>query len=101
MFKGSEQCFDKTQTVVQDAPKEECTLEPQRTCEHVTKLVPKLEPSEECVDVPKEVCTRFDNVFLEIGFIFINFNVKTTEPIRTFYLLNLTGVSSGMENRCA
>ena len=58
MFKGSEQCFDKTQTVVQDAPKEECTLEPQRTCEHVTKLVPKLEPSEECVDVPKEVCTK-------------------------------------------
>ena len=99
MFKGSEQCFDKTQTVVQDAPKEECTLEPQRTCEHVTKLVPKLEPSEECVDVPKEVCTRFDNVFLEIGFIhfLLNFNVKTAEPIRTYYLLNLTGVSSGME----
>ena len=34
------------------------TLEPQRTCKHVTKLVPKLEPVEECVDVPKEVCTR-------------------------------------------
>jgi len=55
---GAEQCFDKTQTIVQDAPKEECTLEPQRTCAHVTKLVPKLEPTEECVDVPKEVCTR-------------------------------------------
>jgi len=55
---GAEECFDKTQTVVQDAPKEECSLEPQRTCAHVTKLVPKLEPSEECVDVPKEVCTR-------------------------------------------
>ena len=51
-------CYDKTQTVVQDAPKEECALEPQRTCAHVTKLVPKLEPDEECVDVPKEVCTR-------------------------------------------
>merc|ERR1739840_66645 len=38
--------------------KEQCTLEPQRTCKHVTKLVPKLEPTEECVDVPKEVCTR-------------------------------------------
>merc|ERR1711936_560244 len=50
--------YDKTQTVVQDAPKEQCTLEPQRTCKHVTKLVPKLEPTEECVDVPKEVCTR-------------------------------------------
>ena len=55
---GAEECFDKTQTVVQDAPKEECSLEPQRTCAHVTKLVPKLEPTEECVDVPKEVCTR-------------------------------------------
>merc|ERR1739846_263929 len=30
----------------------------QRTCKHVTKLVPKLSPVEECVDVPKEVCTR-------------------------------------------
>jgi len=55
---GAETCYDKTQTVVQDAPKEECSLEPQRTCGHVTKLVPKLEPTEECVDVPKEVCTR-------------------------------------------
>jgi len=55
---GQEECFDKVQTVVQDAPKEQCTLEPQRTCKHVTKLVPKLEPKEECVDVPKEVCTR-------------------------------------------
>merc|ERR1712112_189903 len=55
---GEEECYDKVQTVVQDAPKEQCTLEPQRTCKHVTKLVPKLEPTEECVDVPKEVCTR-------------------------------------------
>jgi len=55
---GSEICYDKTSTIVQDAPKEECSLEPQRTCAHVTKLVPKLSPTEECVDVPKEVCTR-------------------------------------------
>jgi len=55
---GEEECYDKTQTVVQDSPKEQCSLEPQRTCKHVTKLVPKLEPTEECVDVPKEVCTR-------------------------------------------
>jgi len=55
---GREECFDKVQTVVQDAPKEQCTLEPQRTCKHVTKLVPKLEPKELCIDVPKEVCTR-------------------------------------------
>jgi len=58
---GAEECFDKVQTVVQDAPKEQCSLEPQRTCKHVTKLVPKLEPTEECVDVPKEVCTRSRN----------------------------------------
>merc|ERR1712172_148041 len=50
---GAEECYDKVHTVVQDAPKEQCTLEPQRTCKHVTKLVPKLEPTEECVDVPK------------------------------------------------
>merc|ERR1712025_403893 len=55
---GKEECYDKTQTVVQDAPKEECNLEPQRTCKYVTKLVPKLTPTEECTDVPKEVCTR-------------------------------------------
>ena len=55
---GPEECYDKQQTIVQDAPKEECSLEPQRTCKHVTKLVPKLTPTEECVDVPKEVCTR-------------------------------------------
>merc|ERR1712021_74306 len=55
---GDEECYDKTQTIVQDQPKEECSLEPQRTCKHVTKLVPKLSPTEECVDVPKEVCTR-------------------------------------------
>jgi len=55
---GPEECYDKLQTVVQDAPKENCNLEPQRTCKHVTKLVPKLTPTEECVDVPKEVCTR-------------------------------------------
>ena len=54
----AEVCRDKTQTIVQDKPNEECSLEPQRTCAHVTKLVPKLSPTEECVDVPKEVCTR-------------------------------------------
>merc|ERR1712079_925937 len=55
---GAEECYDKVQTVVGDSPREQCSLEPQRTCKHVTKLVPKLTPTEECVDVPKEVCTR-------------------------------------------
>ena len=55
---GSEECYDKVKTIVQDIPKEHCSLEPQRTCKHVTKLVPQLQPKEECVDVPKEVCNR-------------------------------------------
>jgi len=55
---GDEVCHDKDQTIVQQKPNEQCTLEPQQTCKYVTKLVPKLEPTEECVDVPKEVCTR-------------------------------------------
>ena len=29
---GPEECFDKTETVVQEVPEEECTLEPQREC---------------------------------------------------------------------
>ena len=44
--------------VVQEVPEEQCTLEPQRECKQVTKLVPLLKPAEECVDIPKEVCVR-------------------------------------------
>ena len=33
-------------------------MEPQRSCKHVTKLVPHLKPHEDCVDIPKEVCVR-------------------------------------------
>jgi len=55
---GPEICHDEVKTVVTDIPEEVCDLQPRRTCEHVTKLVPKLSPSEECVDVPKEVCTK-------------------------------------------
>jgi hypothetical protein len=55
---GREQCFDKKETVVQEVPEEQCTLEPQRECKQVTKLVPLLKPTEECVDIPKEVCVR-------------------------------------------
>lgn len=39
-------------------PEEQCTLEPQKECKQVTKLVPLLKPAEECVDIPKEVCVR-------------------------------------------
>lgn len=53
-----EECYDKTETVVQEVPEETCNLEPQKTCKFVTKLVPLLKPAEECVDIPKEVCSR-------------------------------------------
>ena len=39
---GKETCQEKTQTLVQDKPEESCNLDPQRTCKHVTKLVPEL-----------------------------------------------------------
>ena len=55
---GVPECFDKVETIIQEVPEETCDLNPQKTCKHVTKLVPKLQPSEECVDVPKEVCQR-------------------------------------------
>merc|ERR1711973_229020 len=55
---GPRECHEKIVTLVQDIPKETCDLEPQRTCKHVTKLVPRLQPKVECVDVPKEVCTK-------------------------------------------
>jgi len=55
---GVEQCYEKTQTVIGDKPEETCSLDPQRTCKHVTKLVPKLVEVENCFDVPKEVCVR-------------------------------------------
>lgn len=55
---GPEECFDKKETIVQEVPEENCNLEPQRSCKHVTKLVPLLKPQEECVDIPKEVCSR-------------------------------------------
>lgn len=55
---GPEICHDETKTVVTDIPNEVCDLQPQRSCEHVTKLVPKLSPVEECSDVPKEICTK-------------------------------------------
>ena len=44
--------------VITEVPEEQCTLEPQKECKQVTKLVPLLKPAEECVDIPKEVCVR-------------------------------------------
>merc|ERR1712087_179819 len=55
---GEPECYEKTVTVVQDIPRETCDLQPEKTCKHVTKLVPQLKSKLECVDVPKEVCTK-------------------------------------------
>jgi len=55
---GPEECFEKSETVITEVPEETCNLEPQKSCKHVTKLVPLLKPAEECVDIPKEVCSR-------------------------------------------
>lgn len=55
---GPEECFDKKETVVTEVPEETCSLEPQKSCKFVTKLVPLLKPQQECVDIPKEVCSR-------------------------------------------
>ena len=53
---GVEECHDEVKTVVGDNPEETCSLDPQTTCKHVTKLVPALKEVENCFDVPKEVC---------------------------------------------
>ena len=50
--------FSTQVTIAGEKPEEACSLEPQRVCKHVTKLVPQLKEHENCYDVPKEVCTR-------------------------------------------
>merc|ERR1711962_153988 len=55
---GPVECRTETRTIPGEKPEEVCSLEPLRSCKHVTKLVPQLEPHESCTDVPKEVCTR-------------------------------------------
>merc|ERR1719458_2201485 len=47
-----------TKEKCEDWPRQECTLEPVKTCKHITRLVPKLVEVQECVDVPKEICNR-------------------------------------------
>jgi len=55
---GPEECHDEVKTVISQKPEEECVIEPQKQCKHVTKLLPQLQEVEECVNVPKEICTR-------------------------------------------
>ena len=49
-------CENQVKAVIVSKPKEECDLEPQKSCRFITKMVPHLLPTEECVQVPQEVC---------------------------------------------
>ena len=53
---GPEECHDKVIASLIDVPEEVCDLNPQKTCNFQTKLVPKLEPKHECTVIPQEVC---------------------------------------------
>ena len=48
---GPRQCESKVQVQVSDTPVEECDLEPRESCEHVTKLLPRLKSVQRCVQV--------------------------------------------------
>jgi hypothetical protein len=53
---GPEECHDKEVDTLVDVPEETCDLNPQKSCQLATKLVPRLEPEQECTMVPREVC---------------------------------------------
>merc|ERR1712106_332085 len=53
---GEESCHEKVVASLVDVPEEVCDLNPQKTCRHVTKLVPSLKPEQQCTIVPKETC---------------------------------------------
>ena len=53
---GEKECKDDVIASFVDVPEELCDLQPHKTCQHVTKLVPKLKPVPECTLVPKESC---------------------------------------------
>ena len=54
--KHCQSCETQVKAVVASKPIEECHMEPQKACRHVTKMLPILEPVTECVQVPQEVC---------------------------------------------
>ena len=54
---GPEECHNQTITTVSDVPEETCDLVPQKTCQHVYRLVPFLHPTKQCEDLPREVCS--------------------------------------------
>ena len=54
--KHCQSCETQVKAVVASKPVEECDMEPQKVCRHMTKMLPRLEPVNECVQVPHEVC---------------------------------------------
>ena len=57
-FQNQSKIWEALFQVLEDVPNEICDLVPQRVCNQVTKLVPKLVPKRKCVDEPNEVCIR-------------------------------------------
>ena len=57
---GREICEDKRTLVVYDKPEETCSLQPVKTCQMVTKLVPQLAAREKCLDIPLEICVSYN-----------------------------------------
>jgi len=81
---GDEKCHEKVVASLVDTPEEVCDLNPQKTCRHVTKLVPKLAPSHECTIVPKETChLKFSNPEV------------VEEPLQTVWCLDPTPPTPG------
>ena len=84
MEEGPEECHDKTVTTLIDIPEEVCDLNPQKTCQFQTRLVPKLKPNHECTIIPQETCAlKFSSPAL------------VNKPLLTKWCLDATPVAPG------
>ena len=52
-----EKCYNREVDDLRNVPEEQCELNPKKSCQNVSKLVPKLKPVLECSLVPKEFCS--------------------------------------------
>ena len=80
-------CENQVKAVIVSKPKEECDLEPMKSCRFITKMVPHLLPTEECVEVPQEVC----------GVSKIK-PVKKQRPVIQLYCTDETGKGEAVSN---
>ena len=55
-MQGAAECRAEVRTVVTEQPRENCSLEPRRTCRLVSRLVPRLQEVQQCQQVPSQVC---------------------------------------------